>query len=50
MAHLLEHFVPLEPELVMPTPTYHAYGQFGTEPTYKSKFFLYQMGHKQKWT
>ena len=38
---------PLEPEPPMPTPTYDP---FGTQPTYKSKLFLCQMGHKQKWT
>ena len=36
------NFIPLEPELVISTPTYDP---FGTETTYKSKLFLYQMGH-----
>ena len=31
----------------MSTPTYDP---VGTETTYKSKLFLYQMDHKQKWT
>ena len=41
------HIVPLEQEAVMSTPTYDP---FGTEATYKSKLFVCQMGHKQKWT
>ena len=41
------HIVPLESEQVMSTPTYDP---VGTETTYKSKLFLCQMGHKQKWT
>ena len=43
----IDHIVPLEPELAMSTPIYDP---FGTETTYKSKLFLCQMGHKQKWT
>ena len=39
-----DHIVPLEPELVMSTPTYDP---LGTETTYKSKLFLCQMGHTQ---
>ena len=41
------NIVLLEPELVMSTPTYDP---FGTETTYKSKLFLCEVGHKQKWT
>ena len=36
-----EEIVPLEPELVMSTPTYDP---FGTEKAYKKKLFLCQMG------
>ena len=43
--YLTLYIIPVEPELAMSTPTYDP---FGTEPTYKSKLFLCQMGHKQK--
>ena len=41
------NIITLAPELAMSTPTYDP---FGTGPTYKSRLFLCQMGHKQKWT
>ena len=42
-----KYIFPLEPELIMSTPTYGR-----TETTRKSKLLRYlcQMGHKQKWT
>ena len=45
LSEVEEYIVSLEPEMAMSTPTYDP---FGSEPPYKSKLFLCQMGHKQK--
>ena len=43
---VLEHIVPLEPELVM---SISAYDPFGTETTYFCLSFLCQIGDKYEW-